>query len=406
MGQLRPPHHRQRADLFDRRRAARRAARHRGDAHRGPPLHDDRAQPRRAPGRGGAVRSLRRVRSVEPGDVPLRPARDQSALRHDRPARPTPPCWRACASTWRIAAAGSKCCCPTRRWSRCAKSCCKASSARNSAAIRSGRRISPASCGTPRCRSRPFSTPSRCRCATCWTGRRHAHLARTRRSTPTYVSSAAICRCSSARWAARPATSPSQIERRSREIEESMMLSFVGDAIVAVLLIATIGYAAVLNRAPRRAAQRPRQVRRADRNLTAAAQRAEAGVAGSGAHGRGCRPPAREEDRGGARAARRSHLHDRARRQHRRPARQSDSRRPRRAETRSPFRVETRRQAATARRAYRRARVRPPPPKLRARRDPACRRAAASRRHDPPSCAPKPAPSRFVSNRALPCPPA
>ena len=86
MGQLRPPHHRQRAHLFDRRRASGRTARHGRDAHRGPSLHHDRAQPRRAPRRRRPVRSFRRVRSAEPGDVPLRPARDQSALRHDRAA--------------------------------------------------------------------------------------------------------------------------------------------------------------------------------------------------------------------------------------------------------------------------------------------------------------------------------
>ena len=149
---------RQRADLFDRRRAARRPPRHRGDAHRGPALHHHRAQSRRAPRHGRARAIFRRAFD------PLSPV----TFRFDRletnprfatiaPARPMPPCSRACASTWRIAAAASRFCCLTRRWSRCARSCCKASSARSSAAIRSGKRISPASCGTPACRSRRCS---------------------------------------------------------------------------------------------------------------------------------------------------------------------------------------------------------------------------------------------------------
>ena len=43
LGQLRSLHGRFQPDLFDRRRASRRTPRHRGDAHRRPPLHDDRA---------------------------------------------------------------------------------------------------------------------------------------------------------------------------------------------------------------------------------------------------------------------------------------------------------------------------------------------------------------------------
>ena len=160
VGQLRPDGGRQRDDLFDRRRAAGRPARHRGDAHRGPPLHHHRAHPGRAADPGGAGRSVRQLRSAVPGDVPLRPAGGQSALRHHQPACPTPPCWRGCASTWRIAAAGWSCCCPTPRWSRCANCCCSSSWAKSSAAIRSGRPISPRSCGTPRSSS-----------TSCWTSR-------------------------------------------------------------------------------------------------------------------------------------------------------------------------------------------------------------------------------------------
>ncbi len=58
-----------------------------------------------------------------------------------------------------------------------------------------------------------------------------------------------------------------------------MMLSLYGDAIVAVLLIVTIGYAAVLNR--RLGVLRSDRARFEElmQSLTAAAQRAEAGVA-------------------------------------------------------------------------------------------------------------------------------
>ena len=93
--------------------------------------------------------------------------------------------------------------------------------------------------------------------------------------------------------------------RVSEKIEKGttdMMLSLFGDAVVAVLLIATIGYAAVLNRRL--------SVLRGDRakleeliqGLTVAAQRAEAGIAGLKDGGRGRRPRPREEDRRGARA--------------------------------------------------------------------------------------------------------
>ncbi len=64
VGQLRPPDHRQRPHLLDRRRAAGRPPRHGGDAHRGPALYDDRAQSGRAPGLGRAFRPLGRVRSA------------------------------------------------------------------------------------------------------------------------------------------------------------------------------------------------------------------------------------------------------------------------------------------------------------------------------------------------------
>jgi Domain of unknown function (DUF6468) len=59
-----------------------------------------------------------------------------------------------------------------------------------------------------------------------------------------------------------------------------MMLSLFGDAIVAVLLVATISYAAVLNR--RLAVLRGDRARFEEliQGLTAAAQRAEAGIAG------------------------------------------------------------------------------------------------------------------------------
>ena len=62
VGQLRPDGGGQRDDLLDRRRAAGRPARHRGDAHRGPALHHDRAHPGRAADPGGAGRPVRQLR--------------------------------------------------------------------------------------------------------------------------------------------------------------------------------------------------------------------------------------------------------------------------------------------------------------------------------------------------------
>ena len=50
--QLRPAHGRLQPDLLDRRRAAGRAPRHRGHAHRGPALHHHRARAGAADGRG------------------------------------------------------------------------------------------------------------------------------------------------------------------------------------------------------------------------------------------------------------------------------------------------------------------------------------------------------------------
>ena len=86
MGQLRPDGRRQRPDLLDRRRAAGRPARHRRDAYRRPPLHHDRAQSGRTHGPCGPQRPVRRLRPAVARRVPLRPAGNQPALRHHRPA--------------------------------------------------------------------------------------------------------------------------------------------------------------------------------------------------------------------------------------------------------------------------------------------------------------------------------
>ena len=85
--QLRPAHRRLQPDLFDRRRAARRPARHRGDAHRGPALHHDRAHAGAAHDRGRARRHDGRPSSRWPSRLHARPAGDQSALRRHRAAR-------------------------------------------------------------------------------------------------------------------------------------------------------------------------------------------------------------------------------------------------------------------------------------------------------------------------------
>ena len=74
-------------DLFDHRRAARRAARPDRDPHRGPALHDDRDHAGQAHDRGGAGRRRARLRAAVAGQVQHRPAGDQSALRRDLAAR-------------------------------------------------------------------------------------------------------------------------------------------------------------------------------------------------------------------------------------------------------------------------------------------------------------------------------
>ena len=129
-------------DLFDDRRAARRPSRPDLAADRRPALHHDRNQSGEAAGRGGAGRRRAGVPAAVAGDIhastgwkPIR-ALPRSA------GPPTPPFWCGCASTWRIAAATSNCCCPMRPSSRSAAYCCRCSWAKNSAAIRSGKVIS------------------------------------------------------------------------------------------------------------------------------------------------------------------------------------------------------------------------------------------------------------------------
>ena len=86
VGQLRPDHRRQRHDLLDRRRAARRPARHRAHADRGPPLHHDRGVAGRAPDPPGPGRPRPGLRADHAHHLPLRAHGDQPALRGDRPA--------------------------------------------------------------------------------------------------------------------------------------------------------------------------------------------------------------------------------------------------------------------------------------------------------------------------------
>ena len=87
---------------------------------------------------GRPVRSQRRFRPSEPGQFPVRAARDQSPFRRPSRARPTPPFWRVSGSTWKIAADAWSCCCRMRRWSRSRNSSCRCLLARNSATTRSG----------------------------------------------------------------------------------------------------------------------------------------------------------------------------------------------------------------------------------------------------------------------------
>ena len=158
---------RQRADLLDRRRAAGRPPRHRRDADRGPALHHDRAHAGRAHGRRRPRRPDRRLRPAVAGQVPLRPAGDQSALRRHRPAGQRRHPGKAAhrhggpgraartAAALRDAGAG----------------------ARAAAADVHGREVRPrqdlgnppgrASSGRPRCRSTRCSTNSACPSARC-----------------------------------------------------------------------------------------------------------------------------------------------------------------------------------------------------------------------------------------------
>ena len=136
-------------DLFDRRRAAGRPARHRGHAHRGPALHHHRARAGAADGRGGAGRRREAFEPLTPVTFTLdrletnprfaaiaRPANAailvEAAHRHGRPRRPH----RAAAALRHARADPRRC-------------CCSSSWARSSAATTSGKATSPPSSGPP-----------------------------------------------------------------------------------------------------------------------------------------------------------------------------------------------------------------------------------------------------------------
>ncbi|MEJ0044232.1 MAG: hypothetical protein WDM81_19340 [Rhizomicrobium sp.] len=156
-------HRRFQSHLFHRRRAARRPPRIVGDAHRGAALHHHRTHPGAAHDRGHPGRHVRRLRAPGAGELHARPPRDQPALRRHRAPRQRRLSWSSCASTWKTAAGAPNSCCLTRRWSRSASCCCSSSWAKNSAAIRSGRAISPPNCGPPMSRSPRSSTSRPCR---------------------------------------------------------------------------------------------------------------------------------------------------------------------------------------------------------------------------------------------------
>ena len=143
MGKFRPRDGRFQPDLFDDRRAARRPSRPDLAAHRRPSLHHHRNQSGEAAGRGRAGRCRAGVPAAVAGD--LHASTGWKPIRALPPSAgpPTPPSWCGCASTWKIAAAISNCCCPMRPSSRSAACCCRCSWAKNSAAIRSGKAILP-----------------------------------------------------------------------------------------------------------------------------------------------------------------------------------------------------------------------------------------------------------------------
>ena len=166
VGQLRPDGGRFRDDLLDRGRAAGRPPRHRGDAHRGPALHHDRAHAGRAADPGRAGRSLRQLRSAVPGHLPLRAAGGEPALRHHQPAVE---CRRAGAAAHRHGG--------SRRPDGAAAALRHAGAGARTAAaavhgreirprLRSGKPIWPRSCGTPRSSWTWCWTSRRCGCPT------------------------------------------------------------------------------------------------------------------------------------------------------------------------------------------------------------------------------------------------
>ena len=144
-------------------------------------------------------------------------------------------------------------------------------------------------------------------------------------------------------------------QREDREGNILMMLSLFGDAVVALLLVATISYAAVLNRRLGVLRGDRAKLEELVQGLTVAAQRAEAGISAlkATAEDGGKRLESKIEE--AQQPARRPDLPARARRRHRRSARRHHPRAARRRETRSA-RAQTRaenRFAATRRAAAR-----------------------------------------------------
>src|SRR5579859_2390180 len=93
--------------------------------------------------------------------------------------------------------------------------------------------------------------------------------------------SAATSRCSRERWAARPATSRSAFSRSTTGNNRcDMTVTLICDITVAILLIATIGYAAVLNRRLGALREDRTKLEELIQGLNVASINAQSGIAG------------------------------------------------------------------------------------------------------------------------------
>ena len=186
---------------------------------------------------------------------------------------------RVSGSTWRIAADGSKCCCLTRPSSQFAKSCCKDSLARNSA----GTSIWEAHLVGELWNTR---VPIQAVLDTVEMSLRDVlklHIG-SRISLNAELDPDIQLICGDLPMFSgkdgpqgRQYRDPDRREDRKRA-GDAMMLSFWGDAVVALLLIATIGYSVLLNRRLATVRSDRDKFEALVRNLTAASQRAEAAV--------------------------------------------------------------------------------------------------------------------------------